>query len=55
MYFPNWANNASSRTQRPSNKKLNTRHKKPSFERLINVVQATPKTLQVIAVAHGCP
>lgn len=54
-YFPIWASNASSKTQRPSNKKLNTRHKKPSFELLVRVVQATPKTLPVIAVALGCP
>lgn len=44
-YVPIWANNASSKTQRPSNKKLSTRYKKPSFELLVKVVEATPKTL----------
>lgn len=33
---------------------LNTRHKEPTFELLVRVVQGTPKTLQVIAtvLAH---
>lgn len=32
------------KSQRPSIKKLNTRHEKPSFELLVNIVQETPKT-----------
>lgn len=33
----------------------NIRHKSPSFELLVRVVQKTPKTTQAVAITLGCP
>lgn len=45
-----WADTTSSKSQRWSDKNLNTRQEKQSFELLVSIVQETPKTLQAVAL-----
>lgn len=43
------------RSHRTSNRNLNTRHDKSSFEILVKVDEETPKMLQAISIIPGCP
>lgn len=53
--FLTWADNAPSQNQRAPNRNPDTRHKKPSFERLIRIVQETPQTYRVFLMLLVAP